>query len=243
MPPPGVSNGGTWAHGTHGAGLLSANTDNNTGIASASFNCSIMCVKVSTGEQDYPYITHGYNGILYASQAGHDAGDYAIINNSWGGLGYSVYEQAAINIAHDDYGAIVLAAGGNGGGSWDLNTNEFAHYPSSYDNVIAVCPSGTGDSWNNWATYHASIDLASPGENIRSTRIGNGYTNWSGSSMATPIAASVMGLLKSYHPNWTNEQIERMVVETSDPNIYTVNPSFFQFVHWSNLDDKILTIP
>ena len=78
MPPSGVSNGGTWAHGTHVAGLLSATTDNNTGIASASYNCSIMCVKVSTGEQDYPYITHGYNGILYASQAGHDAGNYAM---------------------------------------------------------------------------------------------------------------------------------------------------------------------
>ena len=90
--------------------------------------------------------------------------------------------------------------------------------------MISVCPLGSGDSWNHWATYHHSIDLASPGENIRSTRIGNGYTNWSGSSMATPIAASVMGLLKSFHPEWTNEQIERMVVETSDPNVYTINP-------------------
>ena len=52
MPPSGVNNGGTWAHGTHVAGLLSAHTDNNTGIASAAFNCSIMCVKVSTGEQE-----------------------------------------------------------------------------------------------------------------------------------------------------------------------------------------------
>ena len=223
MPPSGVSNGGTWAHGTHVAGLLSATTDNNTGISSAAFNCSIMCVKVSTGEQDYPYITHGYNGILYASQAGHDAGTYTIINNSWGGLGYSLYEQATINIAHNDYGAIVLAAGGNGGSNWDLNTNEFAHYPSSYQNVVSVCPLGSGDSWNNWATYHHSIDIASPGENIRSTRIGSGYTNWSGSSMATPIVGSVMGLLKSYNPSWTNEQIETMVIETANPIIYAIN--------------------
>ena len=224
MPPSGVSNGGTWAHGTHVAGLLSAHTDNNTGIASAAFNCSIMCVKVSTGEQGYPYITHGYNGILYAAQAGYDINNYAIINNSWGGLGYSLYEQATINIAHNDYGAIVLAAGGNGDDS-GLGTNEFAHYPSSYDNVVAVCPTGTGDSWNNWATYHHTIDLASPGEGIRSTRIGNGYTNWSGSSMATPIVGSVMGLVKSYNPSWTNEQIETMVIQTADPIIYTVNPS------------------
>ena len=46
-PPSGVSNGGTWAHGTHVAGLLSATSNNNTGIASVGFNCSIMSVKVS----------------------------------------------------------------------------------------------------------------------------------------------------------------------------------------------------
>ena len=70
-PPSGVSNGGTWAHGTHVAGLLSATSNNNTGIASIGFNCSIMSVKVSTGEQSYPYITHGYDGILYAAKAGY----------------------------------------------------------------------------------------------------------------------------------------------------------------------------
>ena len=41
--------------------------------------------------------------------------------------------------------------------------------------------------------------------------------------MATPIVGSVMGLLKSYNPEWTNEQIETMVIETSDPIIYSVN--------------------
>ena len=57
-PPTGVSNTGTWAHGTHVAGLLSATANNSTGIASVGFNCSIMSVKVSTGEQSYTYITH-----------------------------------------------------------------------------------------------------------------------------------------------------------------------------------------
>ena len=222
IPPSGVSNGGTWAHGTHVAGLLSARTDNNLGVASVAFNSKIMCVKVSTGDQSYPYITHGYDGILYAAQAGYDAGTFTIMNNSWGGIGYSQYEQAIINVAHNDYNAVILAAGGNGDDN-GLGTDEFAHYPSSYDNVLSVCPLGQGDSWNHWATYHQSIDLASPGEGIRSTRIGNGYTSWSGSSMATPIAASVIGLMRSMHPNWNNEKLITMVLGTSDPIIYSVN--------------------
>jgi hypothetical protein len=221
-PPSGVSSGGTWAHGTHVAGLLSSTTNNGTGVASAAFNCSIMCVKVSTGEQGYPYITHGYDGILYAAKAGFFAGQTTVINNSWGGNGYSQYEQATINIAHEDYNAIVLAAGGNGDDdSW--GEIEEAHYPSSYENVIAVCPSGTNDSWNHWGTYHHTIDLASPGENIRSTKIGTGYATWDGSSMATPIVGSVIGLMKSFNPSWNQEQLITMVLGTADPVIYDIN--------------------
>ena len=221
-PPSGVSNGGTWAHGTHVAGLLSATSNNNTGIASVGFNCSIMSVKVSTGEQSYPYITHGYDGILYAARAGYHNNNFTIINNSWGGIGYNQYEQAVIDVVHDDYGAVVVAAAGNGD-DWGLGTDEFAHYPSSYEHVISVCAMGGGDNWNHWATYHVSVDLASPGENIRSTRINNGYTSWSGSSMASPIAAGTIGLLRSFNMDWTNEMLETMILATADPVIYDIN--------------------
>ncbi|MBC8311978.1 MAG: S8 family serine peptidase [Candidatus Marinimicrobia bacterium] len=222
VPPSGVSSGGTWAHGTHVAGLLAATTNNGTGIASSAFNCSIMAVKVSTSEQSYPYITDGYDGILYAAKAGYYAGQSTIINNSWGGTGYSQYEQATINIAHEDYNAIVLAAGGNGDdNSW--GEIEQSHYPSSYDNVISVCPIGNNDQWNHWGTYHPTIDLASPGESIRSTKIGTGYATWDGSSMATPIVGSVIGLMKSFNPSWNQEQLITMVLSTADPVIYDVN--------------------
>ncbi len=221
-PPGGVSNTGTWAHGTHVAGLLSASTHNSTGIASVGFNCSIMAVKVSTGEQSYPYITHGYEGILYAAKAGFYNDNFTIINNSWGGIGYNQYEQAVIDVAHDDYGAVIVAAAGNGD-EFDLGSDEFAHYPSSYNHVISVCAMGSNNSWNHWATYHASVDLASPGESIRSTRINNGYTSWSGSSMASPIAAGTIGLLRSLNMNWTNNMLETMILATADPIIYEVN--------------------
>ncbi len=224
IPKTGVSSYGTWAHGTHVAGLLAASTDNSTGIASTAFNCSIMSVKVSRENQtDGPYITEGYAGILYAAKAGYYAGTFAIINNSWGGGGYSSYEQANINVAHNTYNAVIFAAGGNGQDSYPYGEEYATHYPSSYENVISVAPIGTGNQWNHWATYHESIDLSSPGENIRSTVIGNNYTNWDGSSMATPIAASCVGLLKSAYPSMTNIQLETMILATADPVVYQVN--------------------
>lgn len=223
IPKQGVSNYGTWAHGTHVAGLLSATTDNSTGIASTAFNCSIMSVKVSTESQTgQPYITDGYSGILYAAKAGYNAQGFAILNNSWGGLGYNQYEQTVIDIAHDNYHAVVVAAAGNGNDNgW--GEIEQTHYPSSYENVISVCPTGNGNAWNHWATYHETVDIASPGEGIRSCVINNNYDSWAGSSMASPIVASAIGLLKANYPQMNNIQLETMILATADPILYQVN--------------------
>ena len=209
----------SWSHGTHVAGLLAATTDNNIGIASTAFNCKIMAVKVSDENQSGQiYITDGFAGILYAAKAGYYSSGFTIINNSWGGVGYNQYEQATINVCYNDYNSIIVCAGGNGN-----NGQEYAiQYPSGYDNVIAVAPLGSNNQWNHWGTYHETIDLSSPGENIRSTTC-NGYASWDGSSMASPIAASVFGLLKALHPDWNNVMLETMVLGTADPIIYNIN--------------------
>ena len=140
-----------------------------------------MSVKASE-EDNNPdvLITDGYDGILYAAKAGFYSEGASIINCSWGSTYFSTSGQATINVAHDNYNAVVVAAGGNGvENGWGQEYTD--HYPSSFEHVIAVAPLGTGDSWNNWATYHESIDISSPGENIRSTKIGTGYVNWGGS--------------------------------------------------------------
>ena len=67
------------------------------------------------------------------------------------------------------------------------------------------------------------MDLASPGENIRSSTNPNSYSSWDGSSMASPVAASVFGLVKSKNMDWTNEMVRTMVLATADPVIYDVN--------------------
>ena len=191
---PNPPSSGGWSHGTHVAGLLSATTNNNgIGVASTAFNCSILPVKCTADNEDNDYIYNGYEGILYAAQAGYNAEGFVIINCSWGGLGSNIFEQASINTVHNNYNAIIFAAAGNGSDSGWGQAYE-AQYPCSYENVISVTALGYNGSWNYWATYHESVDLGSPGEDIRSTT-NNNYQSWDGTSMASPVAASCAGLL------------------------------------------------
>ena len=216
--PPGS---GGWSHGTHVAGLLSATSNNSTGIASTAFNCSILPVKCTADNEDNNYISNGYEGMFYAAQAGYNAEGFVIINCSWGGMGSNIFEQANINTMYNNYNAVIFAASGNGSETgWGEDYS--AHFPSSYDHVISVTALGQNKSWNHWATYHETVDLGSPGESIRSTTISN-YQSWDGTSMASPVAASCAGLLKSFNPSWDNEKIELMLLETADPAIYSVN--------------------
>ena len=220
---PDPPNSNSWSHGSHVAGLLAASTDNSTGIASTSFNCSLMSVKVSDENQSGDiYITDGFAGILYAAKAGFYSEGFSVINNSWGGGGFSQYENGVINTAVNDYNAIVVCAGGNGSTTGWGEAYE-AHYPSSYENSVSVCPLGSNNQWNHWGTYHETVDLASPGESIHSCTTPNNYQSWDGSSMASPVAASVFGLVKSQNMDWTNEMVRTMVLATADPIIYDVN--------------------
>lgn len=222
----GPADSGTRMHGTHVAGLLAAGTDNSTGIASVIYNGTIMAVKVLYDQGDGG-ISGGYSGMLYAAKAGAN-----ILNMSWGGGGYSASDQAAVNLIYDTYGALLVAAAGNGN---DNGTpSDTPHYPSGYDNVVSVTALGSGDnfSWANYGngegnTQFYGVDLSAPGENIHSTvfTTAGSYQSWDGTSMASPLVASCFGLLKSANPEQSNDWLIDNMMSTADP-IDDNNPNF-----------------
>lgn len=201
------------SHGTHVAGIVSAATNNATGVASIGFSVKIIPVKSSNSSE---FISDAYAGVVWAYQ-----NDADVINMSWGGSGYSQTGQNIMNSAAAA-GCVNVAAAGNDGVST-------VFYPAGYSNVISVASTTTNDAKSGFSNYGSWIDISAPGSSILSTYFsGNyspGYANLQGTSMASPMVAGLCGLVKSVNPQMTRTQIENCVLSTAD-NINAVNGSY-----------------
>ncbi|NQT63822.1 MAG: S8 family serine peptidase [Candidatus Marinimicrobia bacterium] len=194
------------SHGTHVAGLASGVTNNSIGIAAVAWN-----VKVSATSHSYDnvngYVLNAFQGIIYHAENGID-----IINNSWGGNAFTEAGWEVIQYA-TGLGSIVVASAGNSGAN-------YPHYPSDYPGVISVAAVTEYDYLAGYSNFSPGVDVSAPGgaaPGLLSTYpIDDDYIYSSGTSMAGPVAASALALLKSYHPDWTNDEILRQYLATTD---------------------------
>lgn len=207
----------SWNHGTHCAGTVGAETNNNNGLSSIGFGVSVMPIKCTHDGASSTAVTNGYDGIYYAAVNNAD-----VISCSWGGTGFSSTAQNMINWATNTQGCIVVAAAGNDG----IDNDVTPHYPSSYTNTVSVASTTTNDVKSSFSNYGTnSIDISAPGSNIASTIPFNQYSFMSGTSMATPMVSGLLGLMKSLNPAITNAALLNCLYTTAD-NIDSQNPSY-----------------
>ncbi|MBA3474808.1 MAG: S8 family serine peptidase [Rubrobacter sp.] len=174
-------------HGTHVAGTIAAEGNNNLGVVGVNWKAKIMPLKFLG--PDGGYTSDAVAALNYAVNKG-----VKISNNSWGGGGPSQTLLEAINKA-DTAGHLFVAAAGNEG----VNNDTTAHYPSSYTsaNIISVAATDNKDALASFSNYgSSSVDLAAPGVGILSTLPGSTYGSYSGTSMATPHVTGAAALLK-----------------------------------------------
>lgn len=199
----------SYDHGTHVAGIASAASNNNTGVASIGFSCKLMCVKATNTASA---VTNGYDGIVYAAASGA-----RVINCSWGGPTFTNTGQNVINYAWNK-GCIVVAAAGN-----DNVSTQF--YPAAFNNVISVASTTSSDAKSSFSNYGSWIDISAPGSNIFSTTVNSSYGNKSGTSMASPMVAGLLGLMWSLNPGLPRVNIINCLTSTAT-NINSQNPNY-----------------
>lgn len=186
-------------HGTHVAGTIGAIGNNGKGVVGVNWSVSLMALKFldNTGSGS---TSDAIEAIIYAANMGAN-----ILNNSWGGGGFSQSLEDAITYAKNK-GVLFVAAAGND----SKNTDGDPNYPSNYDvaNVISIAASTDEDKLAGFSNYGAqTVDIAAPGESIYSTTPNNRYASLSGTSMATPHVVGAAALIWSHYlpnSNWEN---------------------------------------
>lgn len=221
-------------HGTAVAGYASATTDNGKGISSIGYN-----TKMVTYDGTGSYNVHNLaqkNGVR-------------VINMSWGSCRLpSVIEQEAYREIVQNFNVMLVAAGGNGGGTNGcINASEYV-YPASYDHIMAVSSVGAnfpiGSEWINsngvplkieWKDVHLGdidtgashqhndkIDIVAPGYALSGISSGNTlYGRCWGTSCAAPQVAAAAALVLSINPLLTPLQVENILRNTAD-DIYWI---------------------
>lgn len=194
------------AHGVHVCGIAAATTDNANGVAGVGFKCKFLPVKIADASGA---LVAAYDGIKYAADHG-----CKVINCSWGGPGGGQFGQDICTYATINKDALVVAAAGNTG-------LDEMFYPAGYDNVMAVANTQSSDIINTSSTWGYFVDVSAPGTNINATWPTNSYAQQTGTSMASPVTAGVIAIVRSFFPSFSALQACERVKQTTD-NIYSL---------------------
>ncbi|GAB4380707.1 MAG: S8 family peptidase [Salibacteraceae bacterium] len=204
-------------HGTHVAGIVACNRNNDIGaIGISSEVVEIMAVRaVPDGDERDTDVA---NAIRYAVDNGAN-----IINMSFG-KGVSPFKPLVDDaIAYAmEHNVLIVHGAGNDAENIDLVTN----YPNPYlfDNgraqnyitVGSITSSTKKDMVSSFSNYgKLTVDIFAPGSNIFSAVPDNGFKKLSGTSMAAPVVSGVAALIWAYHPELTAVEVKQILMESA----------------------------
>lgn len=159
------------SHGTHCAGIIAAQTNNDEGIAGVAQHTKIMALKMSpdssvSGSFNDAQLIAAYSYVISAALAGENV---VAINGSWHVGSYSPVVEYAINQAGKAGVVSVIAAGNS-----DLDTATSSDFgatttiESPYAIIVAASNADGGIArFSNW--NETDVDLAAPGALMLST--------------------------------------------------------------------------
>jgi len=236
------------SHGTHVAGIAAAEGDNGIGVCGVAWNSRIMPVKMlqSSGTGNSSDLATAIN---YASSNGA-----TVINMSLGSYGESLTVKTALENAYA-FSVLVAAAGNDGRCICPECLGCGTMYPAAYSFVLGVESStqlGTRSSFSNYDpsgpvvaanSYGHNYEIQAPGVGIYSTFPNGGYNSLNGTSMASPIVAGAIALMKENNPSQSTEQIFARLIQGANNGIldifnsmnYTLVPDLY-FVEYTLID-------
>ena len=218
-------------HGTHVAGIAAAIGNNNTGVTGVSWNSQIMAIKAGNATSLSNAAIVGAQVYIHRMKVNFGF-NIVVSNNSYGAIGPGAFSFAQFDAIRraTEAGILFVAAAGNQA----LNTDAPATpaYPAGYNlpGIISVAATDRTDTMSTFSNFGInSVDIGAPGEEIFSTAptflpplapqppgTPVGYMWLDGTSMASPMVAGAVGVLRSLDPFMTNDEVKNLLMQTVD---------------------------
>ncbi|MEV1026721.1 S8 family serine peptidase [Streptomyces sp. NPDC050264] len=138
--------------------------------------------------------------------------DAKIINMSFGQDLIDPDTEAAVKYAQSK-GKLLFAAVGN-----DAEKKNSIGYPAAYDNVVGVAASDETGKVGKFSEHGSFVDLAAPGLHLPEwcdATLASYCSDAKGTSSASALASASAALIWSAHPDWTNNQVLRVLTDTA----------------------------
>ncbi|MDD5305448.1 MAG: S8 family peptidase [Elusimicrobia bacterium] len=165
-------------HGSHVAGTIAGKRDGK-GVVGVAPLAKLYAVKVLDKDGNGGF-SDVIAGIEWAASHG-----IKVANMSLGADTGSEALKRAVTAA-SKAGLTIVAAAGNSGGP--------VGFPASYPETIAVAASDNKDAVADFSSRGPEVDFIAPGVDVKSVKMGGGYVELSGTSMATPHVAGLAAL-------------------------------------------------
>lgn len=208
-----------YGHGTHVAGTVGANGDNNIGVAGVNFGTKIMPMRVLNASGSGTEAQCGA-GIVWAADNGANICTMSLQYYT----GTTTFRDN-VDYAYNK-GVLLIAANGNSQGN-------IIAYPAKFARCQGVGATTHTDSIAGFSNYGPECDISAPGENVYSTYPGNQYRSMSGTSMATPHTSGLASLLWSYDRGLTNDEVFKLITTTADDKGAT---GWDQYFGWGRIN-------
>jgi Subtilase family/Fervidolysin N-terminal prodomain len=197
-------------HGTYVAGAAGMAADSGSGNAGYCPGCKLMPVQVGT-DSGASYSSMA-SGITWA--ADHGA---RVENLSWAGTSSSAVLAEAVSYARSK-GVVVFAAAGN-------SNCDCATYPAATPGVLGVAGVSSSGEKATDSNYGSWVALAAPEGNMSAWPSLNGapgYAQVGGTSLASPAAAGIAGLILSTNPALSGGQVEQLLESSASAAPFAV---------------------
>ncbi|MDJ1132639.1 S8 family serine peptidase [Streptomyces iconiensis] len=123
-------------------------------------------------------------------------------------------------------GKLFLASAGN-----DRNKKNYEHFPAGFPHAVSVAATDETGKVAEYSNSASDVDIAAPGTNIPGWWCDKARKRYcdqnGGTSAATALASASAALLWSKHPDWTANQVLRVLLNTTGLKEKHIKPSVY----------------